>query len=141
MCVKCDFAGSVFSIKTFLDLTCLMFVFSRLTTKSLMHSLFARGGVGVSLLPRPKMGVAKAKQSAGQKALDLTKQANRMKDMDLKALLHTDGKKLKELGLPVQERKRLLNFIDKYLRGYKHDGRPGQHAWKGWRAPSFDGSQ
>ena len=56
-------------------------------------------------------------------------------------LLQTDGKKLKELGLPVQERKRLLNFIDKYLRGYKHDGRPGQHAWKGWRAPSFDGSQ
>jgi len=136
--------------------------------QSLMHSLFARG-VGASLLPRtgfaqrallmstdaakaqveeflraasrPKMGVAKAKQSAGQKALDLTKQANRMKDMDLKALLQTDGRKLKELGLPVQERKRLLNFIDKYLRGYKHDGRPGQHAWKGWRAPSFVGSQ
>ena len=42
---------------------------------------------------------------------------------------------LKDLGVPVQERKRLLNFLDKYKQGYRHDGREGPHAWKGWRAP------
>ena len=87
---------------------------------------------------RPKVGKAKAKQSAGQKALDLTKQANRLGDMDMNGLLLTNGKQLKEMGVPVQERKRMLNFIDKYLQGYRHDGRPGKHAWKGWREPSID---
>ena len=91
------------------------------------------------------MGIAKAKQSAGQKALDLTKQANRLGDLDMPALLRCDREKLKELGVPVQERKRLLRFLEKYRQGYRHDGRPGKMAWKGWvppyRLPGAPGAQ
>ena len=42
----------------------------------------------------------------------------------------------------MQERKRLLNFIDKYRQGWRHDGRDGADAWRpgdwafrGWRPP------
>ena len=84
---------------------------------------------------RPIMGLAKAKQSAGQKALDLTKHTNRLADMDLNGLLRTNREQLKKLGVPVQERKRIMRFVDKYLQGYRHDGREGKHAWKGWKPP------
>ena len=84
---------------------------------------------------RPIMGKAKAKTSAGQKALDLTKQAGRLEDVDLTGLLRLTTEDLRERGVPCQERKRLLNYTDKYLQGFRHDGRPGKHAWKGWVAP------
>jgi hypothetical protein len=84
---------------------------------------------------RPIMGKAKAKQSAGQKAIDLTKQANRLEDLDLQGLIRVDGAELRRRGLPCQERKRLLNFIDKYRQGFRHDGRQGKHAWRGWLQP------
>jgi hypothetical protein len=84
---------------------------------------------------RPIMGKAKAKQSAGQRAIDLTKQASKLADLDFPALLRTNSRQLKELGLGVQERKRLLNFVDKYLQGWRHDGRGGKRAWVGWQPP------
>eukprot|EP00320_Phaeocystis_rex_P005980 CAMPEP_0119071602 /NCGR_PEP_ID=MMETSP1178-20130426/52160_1 /TAXON_ID=33656 /ORGANISM="unid sp, Strain CCMP2000" /LENGTH=90 /DNA_ID=CAMNT_0007053543 /DNA_START=210 /DNA_END=482 /DNA_ORIENTATION=+ len=75
------------------------------------------------------MGKARAKQSAGQRALDLTKQAKNFEDIDLPALLRLDGKALKELGLPCQERKRLLKFTAKANQGQVLVGRN----WKGGR--------
>ena len=84
---------------------------------------------------RPIMGKAKARQSAGQKALDLTKQLKNLDDLDMGALLRADGAELKRRGVPVQERKRLLKFTDKYVQGYRHDGRGGKHAWKGFLPP------
>lgn len=87
---------------------------------------------------RPKFGKAKAKQSAGQKPVDLTKQASRLGELDFAALLRTKGAALKEMGIPVQERKRMLNFLDKYRQGFRHDGRTGKHSWKGWRAPKSE---
>lgn len=84
---------------------------------------------------RPIMGKAKARQSAGQKALDLTKQLNRLKDFDIPTLLRASSKQLKDVGVPVQERKRLLNFLNKYKQGYRHDGREGPKAWLGWQPP------
>lgn len=84
---------------------------------------------------RPIMGKAKAKTTAGQKALDLTKQAGRLEDVDITGLLRLTTEDLRERGVPCQERKRILNYTDKYLQGFRHDGRPGKHAWKGWVAP------
>ena len=84
---------------------------------------------------RPIQGKAKAKTSAGQKALDLTKSASKLEDLDLGGVLRCDGKELKRRGLGVQERKRLLKYTHKYLQGWRHDGRPGKRAWKGWAAP------
>lgn len=84
---------------------------------------------------RPIMGKAKAKQSAGQKPLDMTKQASRLDDLDLPGLLRCDSEELKRRGVPCQERKRLLNFADKYRQGYRHDGRQGKRAWRGWLPP------
>ncbi len=84
---------------------------------------------------RPIMGKAKAKQSAGQKALDLSKHESKLADLDFAVLLRADGEQLKELGVPVQERKRILHFLDKYKQGWRHDGREGPDAWKGWTAP------
>lgn len=82
---------------------------------------------------RPKMGQAKAKQSAGKKIIDMSKQSSRLEGLDMAALLRTTGADLKTRGLPVQERKRLLRFVDKVRQGYVHEGKPGD--WKGWRAP------
>ena len=82
---------------------------------------------------RPKMGKAKAKQSAAQRTLDLTKFAGKFED--LPTLLRMKTPELKDAGVGCQERKRLVNFIDKYLQGYRHDGRGGKHAWKGWMPP------
>ena len=48
---------------------------------------------------RPKMGKAKAKQSAGQKAIDLMKQASRVNEGTLDDLLRMDSKQLKEKGV------------------------------------------
>ena len=47
---------------------------------------------------RPIMGKAKARQSAGQKALDLTKQAKNLDDLDLRALVRCDQPRLPERG-------------------------------------------
>lgn len=84
---------------------------------------------------RPIMGKAKAKQSAGQKALDLTKQANRLDGVDMAGLMRIKSAELESRGVPCQERKRILRFVDKYRQGFRHDGRGGKHAWKGWKAP------
>ena len=70
---------------------------------------------------RPIMGKAKAKQSAGQKAVDLTKQVNRLEGLSMDGLLRVDGAELRRRGVPCQERKRLLNFLDKYRQGFRHD--------------------
>mmetsp|Transcript_5482 Transcript_5482/g.10806 ORF Transcript_5482/g.10806 Transcript_5482/m.10806 type:complete len:143 (-) Transcript_5482:256-684(-) len=91
-------------------------------SKALIHKFLERAS-------RPKMGKARAKQSAGQRALDLTKQAKNFEDIDLPALLRLDGKALKELGLPCQERKRLLKFTAKANQGQVLVGRN----WKGGR--------
>lgn len=84
---------------------------------------------------RPIQGKAKAKTSAGQMALDLTRHASRLEDLDLKGVLRCDGAELKRRGIGCQERKRLLKYTYKYLQGYRHDGREGDKAWKGWLAP------
>ena len=84
---------------------------------------------------RPIMGKAKARQSAGQKALDLTKQMKNLEDLDLAAVVRLNSAELKKRGVPTQDRKRLLNYADKYAQGYRHDGRLGKHAWKGWLPP------
>ena len=81
------------------------------------------------------MGKAKARQSAGQKALDLTKQMKNLEDLDLAAVVRLNSAELKKRGVPTQDRKRLLNYADKYAQGYRHDGRLGKHAWKGWLPP------
>ena len=47
---------------------------------------------------RPKMGKGRAKQSAGQRALDLGKQAKSLEDLDLPQLLALDGAALKASG-------------------------------------------
>ena len=47
---------------------------------------------------RPKMGKAKAKQSAGQRELDLTKQLSRLGGTPLTDLLRMDSAALKEQG-------------------------------------------
>ena len=84
---------------------------------------------------RPIMGKAKARQSAGQKALDLTKQMKNLEDLDLAAVVRLNSAELKKRGVPTRDRKRLLNYADKYAQGYRHDGRLGKHAWKGWLPP------
>ena len=84
---------------------------------------------------RPIMGKAKARQSAGQKPLDLTRQMKNLDDVDVGALLRMGGAELARRGVPVQERKRLLRFTDKYVQGYRHDGRQGKHAWRGFLPP------
>ena len=85
---------------------------------------------------RPIMGKARAKQSAGQRALDLTKQAKNFEGMDLPALLRLDGAALKKLGIPCQERKRLMKFSAKANQGQALVGRD----WKGgtWREAERD---
>lgn len=84
---------------------------------------------------RPIMGKAKARQSAGQKPLDLTKQMKNLEDVDVGALLRMGGPELARRGVPVQDRKRLMRFTDKYVQGYRHDGRQGKHAWRGFLPP------
>lgn len=90
---------------------------------------------------RPVMGKAKARQSAGQRALDLTKQLKNLDDLDVRGLAKVDGAELKRRGVPVQERKRLLRFTDKYVQGFRHDGRTTKHSWKGWQAPYMQPEQ
>ena len=51
---------------------------------------------------RPIMGKAKARQSAGQKELDLTKQMKNLDDLDLHGLLRLGGEELKNRGVPCQ---------------------------------------
>jgi hypothetical protein len=52
-----------------------------------------------------------------------------------------NGTKLSELGLPVQDRKRLLKFVNKARQGWVHDGRERtKHAWKGWKPPEWSSS-
>lgn len=84
---------------------------------------------------RPIQGKAKAKQSAGQRAVDLTKQMKNLDDVDLHAILRMSREDLVKRGVPVQDRKRLMNFANKYVQGYRHDGRQGKAAWKGWLPP------
>ena len=136
---------------------------------------------------RPKMGKAKAKQSAGQRAIDLTKHLSKFEDMSYEQLLQVacglhienalsgggtswlpaprsparaalgqatrarysplhenpcarpppQARKvdLDPLGLPCQDRKRLLRFVDKARQGWLHDGREGGKQWKGWVPP------
>ena len=84
--------------------------------KALVQSFLQRAS-------RPKMGKARAKTSAGQRELDLTKQAKNFEGMDLTALLRLNGAKLKELGLPCQERKRLLKYTAKANQGQTLVGR------------------
>ena len=84
------------------------------------------------------MGLAKAKQSAGQRAMDLTKQLSKLDGLALDDLLRVNGAALKERGVPTQERKRILKFTDKVRNGWAHDGRTGTHAWRGWKPPLHD---
>ena len=51
---------------------------------------------------RPKMGLGKAKQSSGQSALDLTKQARALDDLDLPGLLRLSSTDLKKREVPCQ---------------------------------------
>ena len=51
---------------------------------------------------RPKLGLGKAKQSSGQKALDLTRQANVFDDLDLPGLLRLKSSDLKKREVPCQ---------------------------------------
>eukprot|EP00967_Tisochrysis_lutea_P136319 scaffold243085_cov36-Tisochrysis_lutea.AAC.2 len=47
-----------------------------------------------------------------------------------------NGAKLNELGLPCQDRKRLLKFTQKAREGWQHDGKERHaQAWKGWKPP------
>ena len=82
---------------------------------------------------RPKMGKAKAKQSAGQRALDLTRSAKALDDLDLPGLLRLKGADLKKREIPCQERKRLSRYIAKANQGYTWVGEP---YWKNWREPA-----
>mmetsp|Transcript_2428 Transcript_2428/g.5481 ORF Transcript_2428/g.5481 Transcript_2428/m.5481 type:complete len:140 (-) Transcript_2428:303-722(-) len=90
-------------------------------------------------ISRPKMGQAKAKQSAGQRAVDLTKQLNKLKGLTVEELTLMSSAELKRRGLPTQERKRIISFGHKLRTGWEHDGLVREkHAWKGWRAPQHD---
>ena len=80
---------------------------------------------------RPKMGKGRAKQSAGQRALDLGKQAKSLEDLDLPQLLALDGASLKERNVGCQERKRLLKFIAKANQGYTLKGKD----WRSFQEP------
>lgn len=82
------------------------------------------------------MGIGKKKKSAGQKALDLTKQMSRLEDLGLQGVMQLTSVDLKKRGVPIAERKRLLRFCDKVKQGYKHHGREGD--WKAWRPPALD---
>ena len=118
-------------------------------------------------ISRPIMGKAKAKQSAGQRALDITKQSSRLDDVDMDTLLRMDSAELKKrgerawlqhvkrrllvmlhfrrfllmlrrllmlAGVPVQERRRILNFAYKVKSGWTYEGKePGD--WKAWKEP------
>ena len=55
-------------------------------------------------ISRPKMGQARAKQSAGQRAMDLSKQLSKLDGLTLDELLRIDGATLKEKGVPTQAR-------------------------------------
>lgn len=84
---------------------------------------------------RPIMGQAKKKRTAGQKAVDLLKHEGRFEDVNLHELLRMDSEELKRRGLQPIERKLILRYGDKFKQGYRHDGRAGKHAWKGWLPP------
>ena len=80
---------------------------------------------------RPKMGKAKAKQSAGQRALDLSKQAKNLDDLDMAQVLSLNGAELKKRNVPCQDRKRMLRFINKANQGFTMAGA----TWRSWREP------
>mmetsp|Transcript_9418 Transcript_9418/g.20623 ORF Transcript_9418/g.20623 Transcript_9418/m.20623 type:complete len:150 (-) Transcript_9418:134-583(-) len=86
---------------------------------------------------RPIMGLGKAKQSAGQTPLDLTKYLKKLEDLTLDDIMAIRSEELEERGVPARERKRLLNFANKLRLGWVHDGRTGKHAWKGWKPPGM----
>ena len=97
-------------------------------------------GAVVQLLKRmnrPKMGQAKAKTSAGKKALDLDKGASKLPgDWTVERLLKTNTKELREHGFGCQERKRMLKFLEKVRQGWIHKEAAGgleKHLWRGWR--------
>ena len=50
---------------------------------------------------RPIQGKAKAKQSAGQRAIDLTKHASKLEDLDLNGLLQADGREVRTIQMPL----------------------------------------
>ena len=81
---------------------------------------------------REKMGLAKAKQSAGQKALDLTRLAKQFDDLDLPGLLRLKTADLKQRGVGVQERKRMLRYMAKANQGFVVKGKP---YWRNWVDP------
>ncbi|KAL1529120.1 hypothetical protein AB1Y20_000080 [Prymnesium parvum] len=85
---------------------------------------------------RPKMGKAKAKQSAGQRALDLLKHLPRLEGTSLPQLLRMKSKQLAKLGMPCQERKRLLKFTHKVKCGWTYEGKK-EGNWRAWRDPGF----
>ena len=88
---------------------------------------------------RPKMGEARAKQSAGQKALDLARHLGAMEGITLDQLAAMGTIELKKLGLEPQERKRLLRHTYKLRTGWTPppegtEERP--HAWRLWTRPA-----
>ena len=88
---------------------------------------------------RPKMGAARAKQTAGQKALDLTRHVGAMEGVTLEQLAAMGTVELKKLGLEPQERKRLLRHTFKLRTGWEMppvgtEERP--HAWRLWQRPA-----
>ena len=90
----------------------------------------------LKLISRPKMGNAKAKMSAGTKALDLPTQLSKLEGMAVDDLLKADGRELRRRGVPTQERKRILAYTEKVRRGWLHDGRARtKNDWKGWKPP------
>ena len=86
----------------------------------------------LAAIARPKQGGARAKQSAAKRPIDFTKStvAPKIAEFDLDALLRSTRLTLRKLDLPVQERKRLLKFANKYKQGWI----PGK-TWRKWRAP------
>ena len=85
---------------------------------------------------RPILGKGKSKTCAGQRPIDLTKHTSRLEGLDMAALLEARHDKLKELGLPAADRKRLMRYTYKVRQGYTHQGKPGD--WKAWKAPIYD---
>ena len=86
----------------------------------------------LAAIARPKQGGARAKQSAAKRPIDFTKStiASKLENLSLSLLLSSTRLTLKKLDLPVQERKRLLKFANKYKQGWV----PGK-TWRKWRPP------
>ena len=80
------------------------------------------------------MGLAKAKTSAGQKAMDLTKHLKKLQEIPFDDLMKANTRVLKKMGLSPQERKRILAHTDKVRLGWTPP--PGGKGWRHWARPT-----